>query len=164
MPLGVDVCQQGTSKTQLCNFALILTLPQHVRDGAVAMGDISPLLLHLRETWSEGYDESAAIIGVCKAVEMAASGILVSLREAGAIAEGLDIRARARTPMIRGTFESSRQKEDELDYERFKAAAEMVAEREQMESTDLSRDHQSPKSPQLPNALVGSKPVGIVRR
>lgn len=137
---------------------------QHVRDGAVAMGDISPLLLHLRDTWSEGYDESNAIVGVCKAVEMAASGILVSLREAGAIAEGLNIRARARTPMIRATFESSHHDEDEQNYEDFKAAAEMVAEREQMQSSGLSPDHQIPKSSSLPDTFISGKPVGIVRR
>lgn len=141
---------------------------QHVRDGAVAMGDLPPLLSHLRESWNEGLDESTAIMGVCKAVEMAASGILVSLREAGAIAEGLDFRARARTPMIRTTLDSSHPDEDERNYESFKVAADMVAEREQKGSVavGMSSDHQTPSAANSSpfNTFTSGRAVGIVRR
>ncbi len=134
-----------------------------MRDGAVAMGNIPPLLLHLLESWSEGYDESTAIVGACKAVELAASGIVVSLREAGAIAEGLHVRARARTPVVAATSKS-RDADDELNYAAFKAAAEIVAEREQMGCADLSPDLPNSKSPTLPSILVSSNPVARVRR
>jgi hypothetical protein len=150
---------------------------QHVRDGAVAMGDIPALLSHVRTHWKEGYGESAAIIGVCKAVDMVASGVLVSLREAGAIAEGLDVRARGKTPMIKARFDNEQLGEDEQDYEGFQAAAEIVAERQQMEYLGLSPDHQSPnahgssargsKTALSPtnNVVTGmSSPVGNVRR
>ena len=143
-------------------------LVQHVRDGAIAMGDIPALLSHLREHWSEGYDECAPIIAVCKAVEMMASGILVSLREAEAIAEGLHVRARARTPMIQSTSGHFHQEEDE-DYEEFKAAAELVAERQQMDSSGIiSADHQPPTlhGSTAANTFSNGKssPTGIVRR
>lgn len=134
------------------------------------MGDIPALLSHLRALWHEGYDESAAIIGVCKAVEMIASGILVSLREAGAIAEGLDIRARARTPMIQATHDDLHRDEQEHDYAGFQSAAELVAERQQMEYMGLSEDRQhdaygSPAARTSSSFVNGnSSPVGIVRR
>jgi hypothetical protein len=145
---------------------------QHVRDGAVAMGDIPALLSHVRAQWKEGYGESAAIIGVCKAVDMVASGVLVSLREAGAIAEGLDIRARAKTPMIKARLDDEHLGEDEEDYEGFQAAAEIVAERQQLEYLHLSPDHQTinahgSKATVSPNRNVVtgmSSPVGNVRR
>jgi hypothetical protein len=135
---------------------------QHVRDGAAATGDLPPLLSHLRARWGEGHAESAAVVGVCKAVEMAASGILVSLRDAGAIAEGLDVRARARTPMIHATFgKSHHEEEEEEDRQGFVAAAEVVAERQAMESMGLAPDHDSPTARGSPGA---SPSVGIVRR
>ena len=143
-----------------------------MRDGAAATGDVSPLLSHLRARWGEGHAESSAIVGVCKAVEMVASGILVSLRDAGAIAEGLDVRARARTPMIRAAFgKSHHEEEEEEDHEGFMAAAELVAERQAMESMGLpGRDSPFARtslgaSPSSAAFISGTSiPTGIVRR
>lgn len=148
-----------------CNtFALV----QHVRDGAIAMGDIPALLSHVRECWSEGHDESAAIVAVCKAVEMMASGILVSLREAETIAEGLHVRARARTPMIQTSYGDLHQHEEDELYEGFEAAAELVAERQQIDGSGASAHHQPPASqgPTAANTFTHGKssPTGIVRR
>ncbi len=156
--------RQPPSK-HVCNtFALV----QHVRDGAIAMGDIPALLSHLREHWSEGHDESSPIIAVCKAVEMMASGILVSLREAETIAEGLHVRARARTPMMQSTYGDLHQQEEDEDYEGFEAAAELVAERQQIDSSGTSADHQAPAfhGSTAANTFTNGKssPTGIVRR
>jgi hypothetical protein len=142
---------------------------QHVRDGATAIGELPRLLSHLRSLWGEGHKESSAVIGVCKAVEMVASGILVSLREAGAIAEGLDIRARARTPIIQASSEHSQLGLDEKDYEGFQRAAEMVAKRQQMElleslgQTSPINKHINHGSAAAPNSFTNGE-SGIVRR
>lgn len=133
----------------------------------MAIGDLPSLLSLLRSRWKEGHDESAAIIGVCKAVEMAASGTLVSLREAAAIAEGLDIRARARTPMISGTFGPSHHAEEDPDYDGFKAAAELMAERQQMQMMGLSPDHDpsnAHSSAAISQSPNNGKPGHVVRR
>ena len=69
--------------------------------------------------------------------------------------------------MIQSTFGDFPQEEDD-DYEGFKAAAESVAERQQMDSSGISADHPPPAfhGSTAANTFANGKssPTGIVRR